>query len=375
MLSASNAPAVHAGNYYASGLERVLEGLARIGVNVPKEVLKAPKSPGRKKHSHVFSPIELAMLEWFEGRDYDQAQALIHYRPSRDEWKVIRVLDEENCPAEISFDMLCPTRKDAVAAVIQACEGDSIRLHRSPENSEALTVNIKGNDVLRIESVKLEPFDLAARDRVRSAFKGVRAYGSTKIRKRASRLPGFEHLAYEEALDDEVRVQSGCLLLGFPSNWAFAMRNALKQVGITVKQSQAQELVAVWFGAANWHQLIRHQDESNDHCEPVAVRYNSASGRQERYYQSPEEAILAVGKLLASYPEEVVCTHLGLNSDLRQVLFDGETKRELAAKEDGSLNWSSCVECGGAEYWRIEKQREPGLRQAAVRLLESCEIT
>lgn len=375
MSSASNSPAVHAGNYYTSGLERVLAKLSAMGVHVPQSALEKANRRGVRKHAYAFRAIELAMLEWFEGRDYLQAQALIHYRPPQSQWQVIRVLDERRCPSEISFDMLCPTREDALGAVLQACDGDAVHVHDSPGEGEALIVNIAGSDVLKIEPITLEPFDRDARDRVRTAFKGVRSRDPVKIRARAARLPGFGDLRYERPASDVARSPAECLLLGFPTNWAFAMRSALKQVGVDVKQSQAQELAAVFFGAGSWHQLIAHDDESNEGCWPVRVAYETPAGPREQYYQSPEEAIFAVGAILRSYPEEVVCTDFSLAPDQRRVMFYGVTQRELAATPSGSLDCPTCITCGNSDYWYMKRDGDQALEEAVVQLLETGETT
>lgn len=374
MHSAINTPAVHAGNYYTSGVERVLAKLPAMGVNVPQNALEATNRYGGLKNAHPFRPIELAMLEWFEARDYLQAQALIHYRPPLSHWQVIRVLDERLCPSGISFNMLCPTQESALGAVLQACEGDAVRVRPSQAGGETLIVNIAGSEVLKIEPITLEPFDRDTRDRVRTAFKGVRSLDPAKIRARAGRLPGFGDLRYEERPSDSERPPSGCLLFGFPTNWAFAMRSALKQVGIEVKQSQAQELAAVFFGAGSWHQLISHDDEPSEESLPVGVTYDTPVGPQERYYQSPEEAIFAVGAIAKNYPEEVVWTGLSHGLDQRLVAFYAVTKRELATVSDGSIYGSidcrTCITCGQNDYWHMKRDGDPALEEAVVRLLE-----
>lgn len=369
MHAAATAPAIHSGNYYTPGVERVLAKLSAMDIAVPQEALKPPKHQGLGEPLVQFSRLEHAILDWFEGRDYEQAQALIHYRPPRDEWQVIRILDDENCPSQVTPDMLCPTRAAALSAVVYACDADSVRIDGCRQDKEALIVTIGGKDTLRIESIDLEPFDCAVRNRVRTAFKGVRRIDSATF-SRAARLPGFAGCFDDGPEFRALSTADGCLLFGFPSNWALAMRNALKQVGIAVKHSQAQELVAVFFGASNWHQLVRHQDEPNEGCEPVALAYDTPAGRQERYYRSPEEAIFGLGNVLKSYPEAVECTEFALTLDNRRVVFFGAKQREReAVVQAGAYLCPSCIECAGNDYWAPEIHGAPAFMEAAHLLL------
>lgn len=368
-MSAAERPAIHSGNYYTSGVVRVLAKLSEMGIAVPQEALGVPKHHGFGKPLVEFTWLEHAILDWFEGRDYDQAQALIHYRPPCAEWQVIRVLDDEKCPRELSHGMLCPSAAAALAVVLYSCDADSVRLDSCRQENDVLIVTIGGNDALQIEPVTLEPFDRAVRDRVRTAFKGVRRRDPA-MTAHAVRLPGFDR-CFDNAMESRaVSASEGCLILGFPGNWALAMRNALKQVGISVKQHQAQELAAVFFGASNWHQLVRHQDEINDDCEPVALAYDTSEGRQERFYRTPEEAIFALGHVLNRYPETVVCVHFDLTLDCRRVLFLANRQRDLeAAKRAGTYCFENCIECASNDYWDPEIHGAPAFTEGAQRLL------
>ena len=366
-------PAIHAGNYYTPGVKRVLAKLAVMGINVPTEALTVPKNPGIGTPLVEFTLIEHAMLDWFEGRDYEQAQALIHYRPPRDKWHVVRVLDEDKCPREITHDMLCRTRDDAIEAMVYGCDQDSLRFDACRLDGNALIVTVDGNDVARIEQIELESFDRTVRDRVRTAFKGVRQFDMPTLCSRAKRIPGLEPLGDNDRIRDGAGGQ-GCLFLGYPGNWAFAMRNALKQVGIEVKQSQAQELASVFFGASNWHQLVKHQDELNDGMEPVVVSYETPIGRQQRFYCTPEEAFFAVGAVLKNYPEPVVVTYFCLTSDNRRISLFAKTRREFgAATRDEKYLDPTCIESGTNDYRGLRNERDPVYTEIAQKVLAKLE--
>lgn len=372
-MSQRNTTPVHSGNYYMVGVQRVLAMLAEMGIVVPDAALMAPPHEGPMKPVTVYTRIEYAMLDWFMGRDFEQAHALIHYRQPRDQWHVIRLLDEEKAPRDMSYDMLCPTKLDALAAVLSACDRDVVRLDACRKDGAAVVVVIDRSDALRIEPVTMEPFDLAVRDRVRAAFKGVRRHDGSEIYSHAARLPGFKTLLATRIGSVE-RASGGCMLLGFPGNWALAMRNALKQVGVAMKQSQAQELAAVFFGASHWHQLVKQQDEANDVVPPVSVSVEGATGHQCRFYQTPEEAIFAAGKVLEIHHEPVIIKHIGLSTDNHRIVFSAVNQSALQAftRKDWFL-CPSCIEVGYNDYWNVDDYGTEAIADAARQLMASLD--
>ena len=115
---------IHAGNYYTNGVQRILGKMKDMGIAVPVSALEKPSSdPGfQRAPLSEFSRIEHAMLDWFEGRDYDQAQALIHFKPPCAEWHAIFSLDPERPLAGLSDGTLCPSLLDGLGAIIESCE-------------------------------------------------------------------------------------------------------------------------------------------------------------------------------------------------------------------------------------------------------------
>lgn len=371
-MSQRNTTSVHSGNYYSVGVQRVLAKLASMGVAIPEAALKVPPHEGRFKPLAEFTRIEHAMLDWFEGRDYDQAQALIHYRPPCDQWHVIHILNEEKTPQDVSHEMLCPTKADALAAVLSGCDRATVGLDACRKDGDALVVVIDGADAIRIEPVVMEPFNLSVRDRVRTAFKGVRHY-DTAIFSHAGRLPGFKAILVspDAMIGGPPR---GCMFLGFPGNWALAMRNALKQVGIIVKQSQAQELAAVFFGASDWHQLVKHQDDMNGAVPPVAVAVVGADGQQCRFYRTPEEAFFASGQAVANYPEPVVTRHIGLSLDNHRIYFSAATQgaMQVAAQKD-LIVCPTCIDTGYNDYWDVDGYGTDAIADAVRQILATLD--
>lgn len=365
----ANDMSVHSGNYYSTGARRVLAKLAEMGIAVPAAALAVPPHIGFGKPSAEFTRIEHAMLDWFEGRDFDQAQALIHCRPQSNEWHVIRLLDEEKTPRDVTHEMLCPSRLEALAAVLASCDRDALRLDACRKDGAAVVVVIGGTDALCLETAVMEPFDIERRDRVRAAFKGVRRYDHSAILSHAARLPGFKGVALGDDLLSP-RAANGCMLLGFPGNWALAMRNALKQVDITVKQSQAQELAAIFFGASHWHQLVKHQDETVDALSPTAVTVEG----QTRFYRTPEEAVFAVGKELEGFPERVVVQHFGLSLNSHHITFWAAKQSTMAALPPAERYLCpSCIESGANDYWDMAHNETVELAAAAQRLLATVD--
>lgn len=365
-----NDSSVHSGNYYTVGTQRVLTKLRDMGVAIPQNALAFPPEEPDTTHSSEFSWIEHAILDWFEGRDFDQAQALIHFKQSTNIWHAIYALDVARLPSILSDGMLCPSLLDALSVTIDGCDVDALKLDRCVKVGNDVVVVIDGQEALRIARITVEPFDLATRDRVRTAFKGVRRTDYPKIVARASRLPGFSAAALaipRYAVNSDVG-----LFFGYPGNWATAMRNALKQVSIHVKQSQAQELAAVFFGASDWHQLIKHQDSLSDSIRVVEVLVSSPDAYIERrYYATPEEAVFAAARAFGNYPEPVALRHFDLSIGYEHVYLSAVATRNVV----GTASFfeappEPCIESGGTDYSDRVYDDTPELSQVARELLE-----
>lgn len=362
-----NDSAIHSGNYYTTGVKRVLAKLLEFGVKVPSNALEYPLLDYQPMQK--FTNIEHAMLDWFEGRDYKQAQSLIHFKQPINDWHVICVIDQDHQLREVTDRMICPTLLDAVAAIIFGADNDASRIEC--ENiGDSIVVAVDGIDTVRIDPLSLEPFNLSIRDRVRTAFKGARDLDRGYLMSYASKLPGFKDASFTS---ERPRINPDALMfLGYPSNWSLAMRNALKQVDIDVKQNQAQELAAVFFGAANWHQLIKHQDELNSLMMPVDVMVKSTDGERHNFYCTTEEAVFAVGNAIKSYPKQVTINHLGLTLSNERVFImasDGEPAMTALGNE---LNFSlpeNCIESGGNDYWSMDWNGATELEVQARKLL------
>lgn len=371
MQKTRTTPVIHSGNYYAVSTARVVAKLDAMGIEVPSAATELPAFQVGEKSIVEFTRIEHAMLDWFEGRDYDQAQALIHYQPVQNGAHVIRILHEATCPSEISQDMICPSLADAIAAVIYGCDRDTVVLDEVRRDNDAVIAVIHGIDTLRIEAIVCEPFNIAIRDRVRTAFKGVREYDLQTILDRVARLPGLANVADPE-LDHRHprRIPDACLLFGFPGNWAFAMRSALQQVDIVVTQSQAQELVAVFFGAGSWHQLIKHRDQLNSTACPVAVSVTEPFNRQ-LFYQTPEEALFAVGTAAKALTEPLVISTIGLSLDKRRLCVAINTQRNYDETPPSERFLSKqAIETGMNDYWAASDYVEPAHFDAALELCD-----
>ena len=284
---------------------------------------------------------------------------------------IAHIINEDCCPDDVTQDMICPSLTDAITAIIYACDRDSVRLDEIRRVEEGVIGVIQGIDTVIIKEIKCEPFDIAIRDRVRTAFKGIREYDIEGIKARAARLPGFKNPPVIKLENNQFhRVKGGCLFFGFPSNWAVAMRSALKEVGIVVTQSQSQELVAVFFNANSWYQLIKHKDELNSTMSPISVTVNGKSRRQ-LFYQTPEEAIFAVGMANKSYTESVVMPHFGLSTDNERVNVKVVAK-SIYEKHAADFSYfdKSLTESGWNDYWEASEYATPQQMDAALKMLE-----
>lgn len=307
---------VHRGNFYAAGLDRLRVKLASYGITVPTEALLfPPDDPGAQPFVR-FTRLDHAMLDWFEGRDYEQAQALIHFQSPSKAWCVVCADNPGLRPDELDPRTIAPDPVTALAGVIWACDRNVIRIDGCVKQGDTIAVLAKGETLARIVPLRCEPFALAIRDRVRVTFKGVRARDIGLLQKRADRIPGLSALQWHDASSSR---DVGYQLFSAPGSWAIAMRGALAQVGIVVKLHQAQELSAVYFGASDWHQLVRHQNEVHAGLVPIGVSLRRDDGSLEcKYYWTAEEAVFAVGRLAQQNPNARRVRYFGpaFSSDL-----------------------------------------------------------
>ena len=370
-MSQSDA-SVHSGNYYTHGTTRLLDKLSAMGIFVPDGALSILAADRFGDLPPLeFRAIDLAILDWFADRDYEQAQALLHARHPDQEWKALFPVDEDLSLRDITKGMLCPSLLDAVGAIVHACDIDAARLDRLERHGNEIIAVIGGRPMHRIIPVTIEPFDVAIRDRVRTAFKGIRGNDVPGILDRASRLPGF---AFAQATLNPtmyVEAASGPMLLGFPGNWAFAMRKALQQVGIDVKQNQAQELAAVFLGANSWHQLVKHRDNLNDCNVPVELVVTSSDGTRTSYYHTAEEALFAAFRAMEAYPEPVVLQHMGRNLSGHRVMVWVSPRRLVEGLDALQAPMADhCIECGSTDYWTLSDYARPTVKPIAQAILE-----
>lgn len=360
-----------AGDPFMPGATRVLAKLSVMGVTVPHSALDYPDLAWQPVRA--FTRLEHAMMDWFLERDFELGQALIHFRPSAPQWHAVHSLEEDYHPLDISRIVICPSQVDAVAAAVSAARVDFDESAAWRREGPRLVAAVGGVDTMVIEPVHLEPFNRANRDRVRRAFKGIRDGDENGVRRALGALPGFPALPSVDR--PRARLGDG-LLLGFPSNWARAMRDALKQVFVGVTQAQAQELAAVFFGAANWHQLVKHDDVPSARMRPVCVSVETGRGWAHRFYHSGEEAIFAAGALVRAHPDALVPSPgrtavLALGAGALALRFFRQ--RDLVDDPQALFDVSvPSLECGAAGYWQLDNPDDRQLTREAeeiVRLL------
>lgn len=354
---------VHSGNYYTAGASRVVAKLKKLGIPIPDGVLSAPRRVGN------FSPLEHAVMDWFSSNDYDQAQALVHRKEASRQWYIITIQDFDRTPPELSDGMLCPSIKDAVTAVLLQCDQSLVRVETARQENGGIVFVIDGHDTIQIQPITLEPFNLEIRDRVRNAFKGLRQH-LDDFYGRLKRLPGYKGIAFEGKPEHS---PNGGMLLGFPGNWALAMRNALEQVGIAVKQSQAQELVAVFLGASDWHQLVRHEDDPALSAVPVAV---AIAGRRT-FYHTTEEAIFATGKHIEHHDIGATLTPIqqgGMSFYRNTLALSLAKKSELESMDPMDRPFCPAyIQTGANDYWLEGEEGQGNFAEAAHQLLAALD--
>lgn len=338
---------VHSGNYYSVGLKRVLTKLTELGVPIALTAFRPPETP---RTAARFTQIEHALMDWFDGRDYELAQSLIHYQPPSEHWCVTTVEDHKRRPDNLMDRVIAPSQVAALSGIILACDAAALKIDGCHKRGDSLVVMANGEKLATVEPITVEPFDVTARDRVREIFKGVRRLDQNAIKLRAARIPGFKGLHWNNSRASR---EAGHQFLGFPNAWAIAMRGALSQVEISVKLSQAQELVAAFFGAANWHQLVKHDDQLHAGMIPVGVAMKDENGvTRHKYYWTSEQAIYVVGKTLERQSVAHEVRHFGLSFSSQFHLAFALAPMAAATRGlDASSEIAPTIECPSADYW------------------------
>ena len=341
-------------NYYRSGIDRVIGQLRQIDASVPDAALRrVPTMPEEilsvsgLPESPAFSPLDHAIMNRFEGRDYLLAQQLLHpTKIGSNEWHAIGFPDPETPSPTLDF-VLSPSLLDATAVAISHCDKSGTRIDAVESDGTKVVFWASKTVAASICPIDFEPFSLQKRDRVRFAFKHVRNHSNPELlHARLKKIPGFENTGFSVPFYERTP-RDGCLLFGYPSNWAAEMKNALEDVEIAVKLHQAQDLVATFFGAASWHQLISHQDDEMRVLVPTCVSWGDEKGRQHRYFKTAEEAIYAVGQIIGASHEDIVVDHLSLTLSNYPATLSCAKKNDFEAA-DGHDRYllTHCIESG-----------------------------
>lgn len=353
-------------NFYAGCIPRLVAKLTELGIAIPPKALQL-HTPQRGVTP--FSYIEHALMDWFDWRDFEQAQSLIHFRQAARSWCVATSAERPDRPSELSDRTISPNPVKALTGIILACDRAALRIDTCVKRGDSIVVMAKGEPLASIDPIEVQPFDLAIRDRVRTAFKGVRALNEETVKRRATRMPGIKGLAWRTPSGSR---DAGCQLLGTPNGWAIAMRGALAQVEIPVKLSQAQELVAAYFGASCWHQLVKHQDQLNSGMFPIGVASAGRdAGTRHTYYWTPEEALFAVGKAAESGTIALRVEYMGIAFSSRFIVAAALAPAEvdLSTSDEKQEPAESIINCPADDYWFASEEASQA-EAAATKLLE-----
>lgn len=179
-------------------------------------------------------------------------------------------------------------------------EIDYLRLEVSGLIVEKDLIEIRGPEglIARVEPICFEASDSAVLSRVERSLKGLQIYGQRdKIVRELRAIPGLGCLVEP---DDRSRKIHGSAFIKTPASFASMLRRMLEQLlNIQVKQHQAQELIAAFFGASNWQQLIHHSEEDRCWCSPSAVVVHDGDDQEVksiRYFRNSAMALWELGR-------------------------------------------------------------------------------
>lgn len=179
-------------------------------------------------------------------------------------------------------------------------EIDHLRLEVTEVTLDPNLIEIQGPEglIARVEPIAFEPSNPTIQSRVERSLKGLQLYGQQiKTVSELRSIPGLQSLLQP---DEERGTPSGTALIKTPASFAALLRRLLDtHLDVHVKQHQAQELIASFFGASNWQQLIRHADEDRCWYCPAAVAVNDGDHqiyKSLRYFRNAAMGLWALGE-------------------------------------------------------------------------------
>lgn len=354
---------------FEEAMQRLIGHLRARKIDIPAAALEPGQPKPYEAPYEALAPLDKALMAAFDYRDFEQAHALLHRRQSTTDWCVLRPAAVWEARLGLSDPTLCPSNVLALELLVRLCDQQAVRIERCWRRGAALVVESAGKTLATVEPIAVEPFDRNVRDRVRSAFKGVRERDYAAIQRRATRLPGLKGLPWRE-LPWHGPGRLGCMLFGYPANWAIAIRGALRDVGVSTKLSEALEAAAAYLGASSWHELIRHDSEPFASFVPVGVAIRDNAGQVKwSYFSTPEEALWATAKMAARSP-------LALAIDSIEASF--ESRHRVCAFLPGATTGLALgdagpgIECATHELWSSSGEASASTFRAAKLLLSQA---
>lgn len=240
-----------------------------------------------------------SLCEWYEMQDFQLARALLRATPPL-AWHVIRIGPAgEALTKALDVVTIAPSLERAFAGLQIHMDQERVFPDEIIRTEHGIFFHAQDGGLLAsIESVPVEPADLQKRERVNDLMRGQRMHGdSARFVKRLSSLPGFQGLQQDHPVrpDDDPR---GAMAVTTVHNQCVAMRQMLTiDHGIVAAQHEAQALVAVTFGAADWAHYIARVHIAPESLTPAAIvqwpRGTPVSHARVTLYSTVAEAVFA----------------------------------------------------------------------------------
>jgi hypothetical protein len=255
-------------------------------------------------YSKIPAPATLcdSLCEWYEMQDFQLARALTLPTIPLD-WHLIRI-GPAGEPLTQGIDVLTIAPSLARAFAGLQIEMDQARVfpHDVTRTDRGILCHARaGGLIASIEPAHVQPADLQKRERVNNLMKGLRIHrDGVRFVKCLSSLPGFQALQDDHPPSND-HEPSGAMAVPTVDNQCVAMRRMLSEDhGIEVPQHDAQALVAVTFGAADWARYIAKRDTAPGSLIPAAIvhwaRDVPVTQARVALYPTLAEAVFAFGQ-------------------------------------------------------------------------------
>jgi hypothetical protein len=202
--------------------------------------------------------INVILFDFFDSKDFEIAHDMLN-QIEEHEWFLISIANFSDMQRNLDPIFLSHSEADALGYVLECIDQYYIPISDIQTINDETVLSSNGKPIFKIRKQSIEDIKDSKINRYHNAVKGIRQYADvSRLNHKLGSLPGFAKYNIQASVhrNNDTRKPYGSVINQTPGNWAALFKTAvLSSTGISIKLSQAQELVAIMFGFKNWHHL------------------------------------------------------------------------------------------------------------------------